>query len=70
MAEINRLKEKLATLRLKGMTQQLDTVMDRAKQANLDTLTTLHHLADIELEQRWQSAIRFHHRQFALSPSQ
>jgi DNA replication protein DnaC len=66
MTEISRLKEKLATLRLKGMTQQLDAVMDRAKQANLDTLAILHHLADIELEQRWHSAILQRWRQSAL----
>jgi DNA replication protein DnaC len=66
MTEINRLKDKLATLRLKSMAQQLDTVMERAKQANLDLLTILHRLADIELEQRWQSAILQRWRQSAL----
>jgi DNA replication protein DnaC len=66
MTEMNRLKDKLATLRLKGMAQQLDTVMERAKQANLDPLTILHRLADIELEQRWHSAILQRWRQSAL----
>jgi hypothetical protein len=52
MTELNRLKDKLATLRLKGMAGQLDTVMEQAKQANLDSLTIFHRLADLELEQR------------------
>ena len=66
MSEINRLKDKLTTLRLKGMVGKLDTVMEQAKQANLDSLTLLHRLADLELEQRWQSAIVQRWRQSAL----
>jgi DNA replication protein DnaC len=66
MTELNRLKDKLATLRLKGMSGQLDTVMTQAKQANLDPLTILHRLADLELEQRWHSAIVQRWRQSAL----
>jgi DNA replication protein DnaC len=66
MTELNRLKDKLTTLRLKGMAQQLDTVVDKAKQANMDLLATLHHLADIELEQRWHNAIHLRWRQSAL----
>jgi DNA replication protein DnaC len=66
MTELNRLKDKLTTLRLKSMAQQLDTVMERAKQANLDPLAILHRLADIELEQRWHSAILQRGRQSAL----
>jgi DNA replication protein DnaC len=65
MTEISRLKETLATLRLKGMPQQLDAVMDRAQQAHLDTLAILHHLADIALEQRWHRAILQRWRQSA-----
>jgi DNA replication protein DnaC len=66
MTELNRLKDKLATLRLKGMAGQLDTVMEQAKQANLDPLTILHRLTDLELEQRWHSAIVQRWRQSAL----
>jgi hypothetical protein len=57
MTALNRLKDKLATLRLKGMAGHLDTVMAQAKQAHLDPLTILHRLADLELAQRWHSAI-------------
>lgn len=66
MTELNRLKAKLATLRLTGMAGQLDTVMAQATQANLDPLTILHRLADLELEQRWHSAIVQRWRQSAL----
>jgi DNA replication protein DnaC len=63
---MNRLKDKLTTLRLKGMAGHLDTVMEQAKQANLTPLTIIQRLADIELEQRWQSAIQQRWRQSAL----
>jgi len=66
MSELNRLKDKLTTLRLKGMAGQLDTVMEQAKQATLNPLTILHRLADLELEQRWHSAIVQRWRQSAL----
>ena len=62
----SKLTDKLTTLRLKGMAQQLDTVMERATQAKLDPLTILHRLADLELEQRWHSAIVQRWRQSAL----
>jgi DNA replication protein DnaC len=48
------------------MAGQLDTVMEQAKQANLEPLTLLHRLADLELEQRWHSAIVQRWRQSAL----
>ena len=66
MTEINRLKEKLTHLRLKGMLQQLDTIVEQATQKNLDFITTLTLLADVELEQRWQNAIHLRWRQSAL----
>jgi DNA replication protein DnaC len=66
MTDLNRLKDTLTTLRLKGMAGQLDPVMEQAKQANLDPLTSLHRLVDLELEQRWHSAIVQRWRQSAL----
>jgi len=57
MSEINRLKDKRTTLRLKGMGGKRDTGMEQATQANLDSLTLLHRLAALELEPRWHSAI-------------
>ena len=66
MTELNRLKDQLTTLRLKGMAGQLDIVMAQAQQANLAPLAILHRLADLELEQRWHSAIVQRWRQSAL----
>jgi DNA replication protein DnaC len=66
MTASQRLKDKLTDLRLKGMLQQLDPTLEQATQKNLDVVTTLNLLADIELEQRWQNAILLRGRQSAL----
>ena len=66
MTASQRLKDKLTDLRLKGMLQQLDPILEQATQKNLDVVTTLTLLADIELEQRWQNAILLRWRQSAL----
>jgi DNA replication protein DnaC len=66
MTASQRLKDKLTDLRLKGMLQQLDPTLEQATQKNLDVVTTLNLLADIELEQRWQNAILLRWRQSAL----
>ena len=66
MTASQRLKDKLTDLRLKGMLQQLDPILEQATQKNLDVVTTLNLLADIELEQRWQNAILLRWRQSAL----
>jgi DNA replication protein DnaC len=66
MTASQRLKDKLIDLRLKGMLQQLDPTLEQATQKNLDVVTTLNLLADIELEQRWQNAILLRWRQSAL----
>jgi len=66
MTARQRLKDKLTDLRLTGMLQQLDTTLEQAVQKNLDGVTTLTLLADIELEQRWQNAILLRWRQSAL----
>jgi DNA replication protein DnaC len=57
MTEFDHLKEKLTKLRLKAMAHQLDTVVQRATEKNMDLLATLNLLAEIELNQRWQTAI-------------
>ena len=62
MTDTQRLKDKLTDLRLKGMLQQLDTTLEHAAQKNLNVVTTLNLLADIELEQRWQNAIHLRWR--------
>jgi DNA replication protein DnaC len=66
MSDRQRLKDKLSDLRLKGMVEHLDPLVEQAAQHNLDGVTLLHRLADIELEQRWQNAIHLRWRQSAL----
>ena len=66
MTASQRLQEKLPDLRLNGMLQQLDTTVEQATQKNLDVVTTLNLLADIELEQRWQNAMLLRWRQSGL----
>lgn len=58
MTEIDRLKEKLLKLHLKGMAQQLDTVLRDAGEKNNGILHSLCRLADHELERRHQGAIK------------
>jgi DNA replication protein DnaC len=66
MTASQRLQDKLTDLRLKGMLQQLDPTLEPATQKNLDVVTTLNLLADLELEQRGQNAILLRWRQAAL----
>jgi hypothetical protein len=67
MTDTQRLKDKLTTLRLKGMLQQLDTTLEQAAQKNLNVVATLALLADLELEHRWHNAIHLRWRQSALT---
>jgi DNA replication protein DnaC len=50
MTETQRLKEKLTDLRLKGMLQHLDSTLEQATEKNLNVVTTLTLLADIEFD--------------------
>jgi DNA replication protein DnaC len=61
------LRDKLIDLRLKGMADELDVVIAHAEQHNLDLLSTLSRLADIELEHRFQNAIALRWRQSKLA---
>lgn len=61
------LKDKLIQLRLKGMSDQLGSLMEQATTNNLDLLTTLDRLADIEIEQRFQNAIALRWKQSKLT---
>jgi DNA replication protein DnaC len=49
---LERVKEKLAALRLKAIAAHLEQVLEAAQQKNCSFLQTLDHLADIELEAR------------------
>lgn len=67
MTQMDRLKEKLLKLRLKGMADQLEPVFKKAGEKNLDFLSTFDLLADIELDRRWQNAIALRWRQSRLN---
>jgi DNA replication protein DnaC len=61
------LKAKLIDLRLKGMVDGLDATVAHAAAPNLDLLSTLGRLADVELEQRLHNAIALRWRQSKLT---
>ena len=57
MSDTERLQDKLKHLRLTGMLHHLDTTLEQATTKNLDVISTLNLLADIEIEQRWHRSI-------------
>jgi hypothetical protein len=63
------LREKLAKLRLKVVSQHLEQVLKEAKDKNLSILAVLQRLADLELEYRWQAAIKLRFTQSRLPES-
>jgi DNA replication protein DnaC len=67
MTRQHELTDKLIERRLKGMADQLDTIMEDAATHNLDLLGALSRLADIELEQRFHNAIALRWRQSKLA---
>ncbi len=67
MSEIDKLKEKLIKLRLKETAQQLEEILARAAAKNLGIVNTLNLIADIEIEQRWQNAIKLRYKQSGLN---
>jgi len=66
MSELETVKEKLVDLRLKTMAQHLDTVLHEAQEKNQHLLYSLRRLADMELEKRWQSAVKLRWEQAKL----
>jgi DNA replication protein DnaC len=58
MADIDEIKAKLQKLQLKAMANGLDDLLADVQQKNLGFLTTLNRLADLELERRWQAALK------------
>jgi DNA replication protein DnaC len=66
MTEIDSLKEKLSKLYLKAMAQHLDDVLREAQEKNLSVLKAIHRLAELELERRWQSAVKLRWEQAKL----
>lgn len=67
MTEIDRMKGKLISLRLKAMAECLETIFNEANQKNHHFLSILEKLADIEMEYRWQNAIKLRYQQSKLS---
>ena len=67
MTRMDQLKEKLVKLRLKGMADQLEPVLKKAGEKNLDFLSTFDLLVDIEVDRRWQNAIALRWRQSRLN---
>jgi DNA replication protein DnaC len=67
MTRLDQLKEKLVKLRLKGMADQLEPVLKKAGEKNLDFLSTFDLLVDIEVDRRWQNAIALRWRQSRLN---
>jgi len=67
MTALQALQDTLIHLRLKGLADQLDATVEQAVKNNLDLLTTLTRLADVELEQRLQNAIALRWRQSKLA---
>jgi DNA replication protein DnaC len=63
------LREKLSKLRLKVVSQHLEQVLKEAKDKNLSILAVLQRLADLELEHRWQAAIKLRFTQSRLPES-
>ena len=61
------LKDKLTQLRLKGMADHLGVTIEQAAKNNLDLLSSLGRLADLELEQRFQNAIAMRWKQSKLA---
>ena len=67
MTKIECVKEKLVRLRLKTMAHELEPVLEKATQKNLDLISALNLLADTEIDERWQNAINLRWRQSKLT---
>jgi DNA replication protein DnaC len=66
MIETDRLKEKLVNLHLKAIAQQLDGVLQQAREKNESFASSLDRLVDLEMERRHQSAIKLRWEQSRL----
>lgn len=66
MIEADSLRQKLTRLNLKTMAQHLDPILDEARQKNQSTVAVLMRLAELEIEHRWQAAIKLRYTQSKL----
>jgi DNA replication protein DnaC len=67
LTELDQIREKLNKLQLKAMGQHLDAVLREAEQKNHGILYCLRRLADLELERRWQNAVKLRWEQAKLA---
>jgi DNA replication protein DnaC len=67
LTELDQIREKLNKLQLKAMVQHLDSVLRDAEQKNHGILYCLRRLADLELERRWQNAVKLRWEQAKLT---
>lgn len=67
MTTLDQIKEKLIRLRLKTMAQNLEEVLNQAKEKNRDILFVLDRLLEAEEEQKLQSAIKLRFQQARLN---
>lgn len=58
MHTIESIRQDLLNLRLKTMAENLDAVMNQAREKNHDAAFVLHRLVQLEAEARWQRAIK------------
>jgi len=67
MTERDKLKENLLKLRFKSTAEQLDEILQRASEKNLSIIDTINLITEIELEQRWQNAVKLKFKQSGLN---
>jgi DNA replication protein DnaC len=67
MTDIDQIKAKLQKLQLKAMANGMDELLAEAQHKNLGLLTCLNRLADLELERRWQAALKLRWERSRLS---
>lgn len=67
MIDVDQLKAKLVKLQLKAMAKFLDSVLAEAQDKNQGFLETLSVLADLEIERRWQNAVKLRWEQSKLA---
>ena len=62
----DQLKNNLSALHLKAMAQHLDAVFLQSEEKNLSFSATLLHLTEMEVERRWQNAVKLRWEQSRL----
>ena len=58
MNEIGQLKEKLIKLHMRAAAQNLEHILKEARDKNLSLICSVQRLVDLEVERRWQNAVK------------